>query len=44
MEWQNKRMAGETEYFRKMQDWKPINAVILKRCINLYLSTHDKDL
>jgi len=27
-----------------MQDVKPILAVILQRCINLYLSTRDKEL
>jgi len=44
IEWQNKRMTIETGDFRKMQDVKPLHAVSLQSCINLYSSTHDKDL
>jgi hypothetical protein len=36
-------MAEKTEDSRIMQDGKPINAVILQRCINLFLLTLDKD-
>ena len=43
LECQNKRIAGTTEDFRRMQDGKPIKAVTLQSSINLYLSTHDKD-
>lgn len=38
----DKRMTRETGDFRKMQDVKPLHAVSLERCINLYSSTRDK--
>jgi hypothetical protein len=38
-EWhENREISG------KMHDVKPIHVVILQRCLNLHLSTHDKDL